>query len=200
MLSHGVSTGALFLLVGVLYDRRHTREISAYGGLASRIPLFAFLFLVFTLSSIALPLTNGFVGEFLILSGSFKVFPYLTAVALLGVVLGAVYMLSLYRRTMFGEIDEKNNGELSDVSRRELICLLPLLFLVFFMGIYPRPILSRMEPTVQVYLRDLHVRMKPVTPGGLTADGFEEQWDEEYPTDSRALALPASFASSGGEG
>lgn len=148
MLSHGISTGALFLLVGVLYDRRHTRLISEYGGLTSQVPIFAFLFLVFTFSSIALPLTNGFVGEFLILTGSFQVFPLLTAAATLGVILGAVYMLTLYLRTMFGEIDIAKNGKLKDVTHTELAALLPLLVLVFYMGLFPQTILGSIEPSV----------------------------------------------------
>jgi NADH-quinone oxidoreductase subunit M len=160
MLNHGISTGALFLLVGVLYDRRHTRLISEYGGLASKVPLFAFLFLVFTLSSIALPLTNGFVGEFMILAGSFKTFPGLTILALSGVVLGAVYMLTLYMKTVFGELDESKNGELTDVNARELVTFLPLLFLVFYMGIYPKPFTDRIEPTVEAYINGVERRSR----------------------------------------
>lgn len=158
MLNHGVSTGALFLLVGVLYDRRHTRAISEYGGLASKVPVFAFLFLVFTLSSIALPLTNGFVGEFLILNGSFQVFPVLTAIALSGVVLGAVYMLTLYMKTCFGELDEKKNGDLEDVKPHELSTLIPLLIAVFVMGIYPQPIIKLYEPTLKSYIAQIEAR------------------------------------------
>lgn len=152
MLNHGISTGALFLLVGVLYDRRHTRLIAEYGGLASKVPVFAFLFLVFTLSSIAVPLTNGFVGEFLILAGSYKTFPLYTVIALLGVVLGAVYMLSLYKRTVFGELDPAKNGELTDVNRRELVTLLPLLVLVFWMGLFPAPFMRLIEPGVNQFI------------------------------------------------
>jgi NADH-quinone oxidoreductase subunit M len=152
MLNHGISTGALFLLVGVLYDRKHTRLIADYGGLTAKVPLFAFLFLVFTLSSIALPLTNGFVGEFLILTGSFKTFPWLTVIATSGVVLGAVYMLTLYLKTMYGELDEQKNGDLTDVNARELVTFAPLLVMVFWMGLYPQPFLRVIEPTMQAYL------------------------------------------------
>lgn len=158
MLNHGVSTGALFLLVGVLYDRKHTRLIADYGGLVDRVPLFAFLFLVFTLSSIALPLTNGFIGEFLILSGSFKTFPILTIVATAGVVLGAVYMLTLYMKTVFGELDQSKNGDLTDVSKRELAVFMPLLVLVFWMGLFPQPFLSRMSSSVNAYLAQVKER------------------------------------------
>lgn len=154
MLNHGISTGALFLLVGVLYDRKHTRLIADYGGLASKLPIFAFLFLVFTLSSIALPLTNGFVGEFLILAGSFKRFPTLTTIALLGVILGAVYMLTLYMKIMYGEINEEKNGNLKDLSFIELLTLAPLFVFVFVMGIYPKPFLSIIEPSVAVWVEN----------------------------------------------
>ena len=162
MLNHGISTGALFLIVGVLYDRKHTRAISDYSGLTSKVPVFAFLFLVFTLSSIALPLTNGFIGEFLILTGGFAVFPRLTVIALLGVVLGAVYMLTLYLKTMFGQLDETKNGDLKDVTRTELWALIPLLVMVFVMGLYPQPILSRMQPSVDAYLRNYDKRKQLV--------------------------------------
>ncbi len=158
MLSHGVSTGALFLLVGMIYERRHTREISDYGGLASIVPIFAFLFLVFTLSSIALPLTNGFIGEFLILTGSFLVFPVFTAIAVLGVILGAIYMLTLYMRTMFGEINTEENKTLKDLTGIEIVTLAPLFLLVFYMGVYPQPILKRMEPTLVSYIEFVETR------------------------------------------
>jgi NADH-quinone oxidoreductase subunit M len=158
MLNHGVSTGALFLLVGVLYDRKHTRAIADYGGLTSKVPLFAFLFLVFTLSSIALPLTNGFIGEFMILSGSFQSYPYLTAAAVAGVILGAIYMLSLYLRTMFGEIDEGKNGDLEDVRPIEIATFAPLLALVFIMGVFPQPFLKTMEPSVANYMETVKSR------------------------------------------
>jgi NADH-quinone oxidoreductase subunit M len=158
MLNHGVSTGALFLLVGVLYDRKHTRMIADYGGLAAKVPVFAFLFLVFTLSSIALPLTNGFIGEFLILTGSFQTFPVLTTLAVSGVVLGAVYMLTLYMKTMFGEIDEAKNGDLTDVRPIELATFAPLLILVFVMGIYPQPMLRAMQPSVDQFVKTTRER------------------------------------------
>ena len=158
MLNHGISTGALFLLVGVLYDRKHTRAIVDYQGLASKVPIFAFLFLVFTLSSIGLPLTNGFVGEFMILIGSFKAFPLMTAIAVLGVILGAVYMLTLYMKTMFGELNEDKNSDLTDVNRIELITFAPLFVLVFYMGIFPQAILSTMEPSVDKFIADVEKR------------------------------------------
>lgn len=149
MISHGLSTGALFLLAGFLYERRRSREISAFGGLCGRMPVFAFIFMVFTLSSIALPLTSGFVGEFMILAGSFSVYPRLVIAALLGVVLGAVYMLALYLKTMFGELDQEKNGELKDLNRTELWMTAPLAFLVFVLGVYPGPFLQRIDQGVR---------------------------------------------------
>jgi NADH-quinone oxidoreductase subunit M len=156
MLNHGISTPALFLLVGVLYDRTHTRNIADYGGLSSKVPVFAFLFLVFTLSSIALPLTNGFIGEFMILLGSFETFPIHVCIAVLGVILGAVYMLTVYKATMFGEIDEAKNGDLQDVTKREIITFAPLFVLVFVMGIYPSIFLKPMEPAVNDYIKSVN--------------------------------------------
>lgn len=148
MLSHGLSTGALFLLVGVLYERRHTRELSEFGGLAAKMPLLAFVFMIFVLTSMAVPLTSGFVGEFMVLAGSFKVYAWLTLVSLLGVILGAVYLLTLYLKTMFGEINEEKNGNLPDLRRTEIITFLPLILLVLILGLYPKPVLQTLEPAV----------------------------------------------------
>ena len=158
MLNHGISTSALFLIVGVLYDRRHTREISEYGGLTSQIPIFAFFFMIFTLSSIALPLTNGFIGEFLILAGSFQSFRLYTVASVGGVVLGAIYMLTLYMKTMFGEIDAKKNGALTDVSKREIAILTPLAVMVFYMGLFPAQMLAVIETSVGHYIEVVEER------------------------------------------
>ncbi len=147
MINHGISTGALFLLVGVLYDRTHTRLIADYGGIAAKVPVFATLFLLFTLSSIALPLTNGFVGEFMILAGSFETYPMLTLFALAGVVLGAVYMLTLYMKTMYGEVNPAREG-LTDIRLIEAVTLTPLLILVFWLGLFPQPLVDLIEPSV----------------------------------------------------
>ncbi len=203
MLNHGVSTGALFLLVGVLYDRKHTRAIEDYQGLAGKVPFFAVLFLIFTLSSIALPLTNGFIGEFLILSGSFKDFPELTVLAVSGVVLGAVYMLSLYKRTMFGELNEDKNSDLSDVSGREMATFLPLLLLVFWMGLYPKPILSRIEPTLEAYLGAVRERSQSLEASEFASlDSDMTDGDTDIDTavlpvaDPRAVTRTGSFGDS----
>jgi len=155
MLNHGVSTAALFFIVGVLYDRKHTRLIADYGGLAAKVPVFAFIFLVFTLSSIGLPLTNGFIGEYLIMLGGYSAHKSLGAVATLGVILGAVYMLSLYRRVMFGAFDEQKNGDLTDLTMRERVVFAPLLVLVFLIGLYPQPMLEKIEPSSAAILQSV---------------------------------------------
>jgi NADH-quinone oxidoreductase subunit M len=186
MLNHGISTGALFLLVGVLYDQRHTRLISEYGGLAGKVPVFAFLFLVFTLSSIALPLTNGFIGEFMILAGSFKTFPWLTVIAGTGVILGAIYMLTLYMKTMFGELDISKNGSLTDVNFRELATFVPLLVMVFWMGLFPQPFLDRMEPTINSYLSAVKERSERLQ-GNESGIPQEGQGGSESPATLAAL-------------
>ena len=158
MLNHGISTAALFLIVGVLYDRKHTREIADYQGLGQKVPVFSAVFLIFTLSSIGLPLTNGFVGEFLILLGSYRYNWALTVAAVSGVILGALYMLSLYRRVVFGELNEEKNKDLPDLTLREAMVFLPLVLMVFFVGLYPKPILRDLQPATKATLNMLHYR------------------------------------------
>jgi NADH-quinone oxidoreductase subunit M len=148
-LNHGISTGGLFLLVGVVYERRHTREISEYGGLSKVMPVYAAIFLVMTMSSIGLPTLNGFIGEFLILQGVFVVSKVWAAFAASGVVLGAAYMLYLYQRTMFGKVENPKNERLLDMGQREFATFAPLLILAVWMGIYPAPFLRRLEKSVQ---------------------------------------------------
>ena len=152
MVNHGVSTGALFLAVGMLYDRRHTRMIDDYGGLAKVTPAFAAFFMIFTLSSIGLPFTNGFVGEFLILLGAFKANTWYGVLGTSGVVLAACYMLWMYQRVVFGKVTRPENEKLPDLSDRERLVLIPLVVLVFWIGIYPKPFLSRIEPAARQVL------------------------------------------------
>ncbi len=153
-LNHGISTGALFLIVGIVYERRHTREISEYGGLSKVMPVFAFVFGVMMLSSIGLPMLNGFIGELLILQGVYVVNKIWTAVAASGIVLGAAYMLWLYQRTMLGKLENPANASLRDLNLRELATFVPLIALAFWIGIYPSPFLKRLETSVtQVVLR-----------------------------------------------
>ncbi len=148
MLNHGVSTGALFLLVGVIYDRRHTRLIEEFGGLANRMPVYAAVFLIVILSSIGLPGLNGFVGEFLILLGTFGANRARAAVATLGVILSAVYMLWTYQRVIWGEINNERNESLPDLVGRERAMLTPLLIVIFWMGIYSNHFLRPMDASV----------------------------------------------------
>lgn len=151
MLNHGISTGALFLLVGMIYERTHSREISKYGGLAGVLPIFTISFFIITMSSIAVPLTNGFVGEFLILLGAFKAQPAFAYVAVTGVVLGAVYMLWMFKRVFFGEKGELVKDEhhpLHDLNAREIVVLAPLVLMVFWMGIFPNHFLNYSKASI----------------------------------------------------
>ncbi|QSV46563.1 NADH-quinone oxidoreductase subunit M [Geobacter benzoatilyticus] len=159
MLNHGVSTGALFLIVGFIYERRHTRLITDFGGLAKQMPVFATIFMIVTLSSIGLPGTNGFVGEFLILTGAFESeLRWFAVIAASGVILSAVYMLWMYQRVMFGELTNPKNQTLSDLNAREIAIMLPLLVLVFVMGVYPTPFINKMNPSLEKLV--VHVKSK----------------------------------------
>jgi NADH-quinone oxidoreductase subunit M len=151
-LSHGISTGALFLLVGVLYERRHTRMISDFGGIAKVMPCYAAIFMIIMMSSIGLPGLNGFVGEFLIMLGAFMASKVAAVFAASGVVLAAAYMLWMYRRVFFGELDKEENKELKDLNGLEWAYLLPMVFFAFWMGIYPASFLNKMEPTIEQWL------------------------------------------------
>jgi NADH-quinone oxidoreductase subunit M len=153
MLNHGLSTGALFLLVGMIYDRRHTRMIEDFGGLWKQLPIFSAVLLVVTFSSIGLPGLNGFVGEFLILLGAFNASPPWAAAAATGVILGAIYMLWMFRRVIFGPLTNPENQKLQDLNGREILILAPVLALIVFMGVYPQPFLSRMKPAVDLTLK-----------------------------------------------
>ena len=149
MVNHGLTTGALFLLVGMIYDRRHTREISEYGGLARVMPVFAGFFLFTAFASIGLPGLNGFIGEFKILLGSYITLPVHAIVAAFGVVLAAVYMLWAYERMFNGPVSKAENQGLSDLSGRELAIIIPIAALVVFLGVYPKPALDRIQPSVE---------------------------------------------------
>ncbi|HSR50505.1 MAG TPA: NADH-quinone oxidoreductase subunit M [Acidobacteriota bacterium] len=149
MLNHGISTGGLFLLVGMIYDRRHTRQIEDFGGLAQSMPVFAAFFMVITLSSIGLPGLNGFVGEFLTLQGTFLANPVYAAFATTGVILSAVYMLWMYQRVFLGKMTNQENSALSDLSPREIGLLLPLVLLALWMGVYSSAFLRPMDASIQ---------------------------------------------------
>jgi NADH-quinone oxidoreductase subunit M len=148
MLNHGVSTGGLFLLVGMLYERRHTRALAEFGGLWAAVPRYAAALLVVLLASAGLPGLNGFVGEFLILAGTFERWPRAAAVATSGIVLGALYLLVMYQRVAFGPLDREENRTLADLDRRELAVIVPVIALCFAMGLHPMPLLSRIRPSV----------------------------------------------------
>ena len=149
MLNHGVSTGALFLLVGMIYERRHTRLISDFGGLAHKMPVFAAFFMVITLSSIGLPGLNGFIGEFLILLGTFGERPYFAVFAATGVILSAVYMLWMYQRVFLGKITREENNTVLDLNKREIATILPLILLALWMGVFPGGFLRKMDTSLQ---------------------------------------------------
>jgi NADH-quinone oxidoreductase subunit M len=149
MISHGIVSGALFMLVGVIYDRRHTKMMSEFGGLAHSMPTFATIYGIMLMASVGLPLTIGFVGEFLSLMGFYRVNWIMTILAGSGIILGAVYMLNLYKKSFFGEITNEKNRGLKDVSGRELAALVPLVALVVILGIYPKPLLAPIDASVK---------------------------------------------------
>ena len=152
MISHGISTGALFLLLGMLYERRHTREIADFGGLGRVAPWLATAFVITALASIGLPGTSGFVGEFLALLGTFETRPILAIVATSGVIFAAYYMLPMVQRVFFNELDSDENRNVKDLSGREIAVLSPLLVLMLVLGVHPTPVLERMEPSVRAVL------------------------------------------------
>jgi NADH-quinone oxidoreductase subunit M len=177
MINHGLSTGALFLLVGMLYERRHTRLVTAFGGVAKPMPVYAFFFGLVTMSSIGLPMLNGFVGEFLILLGAFLTHPWYAVVAASGVVLAAAYMLWMFRRVMFGPVDNPENRKLIDLDLREKAVLVAITIPIVWIGVNPDPLLRRVEPSVSALLQDVYARAaqagsapSPATPVAIAAE------------------------------
>ncbi len=154
MISHGLVSGALFLCVGVVYDRMHTREIAAYGGLVNRMPLYAAVFMVFTLANVGLPGTTGFIGEFLSMIGTFKVNTWVATLAALGVITSACYALWLYRRVIFGVIEKPSLARILDLSGREIITFVPLVMLTILFGVYPKPVLDMSAASVAALLEN----------------------------------------------
>ncbi|MDD2899364.1 MAG: NADH-quinone oxidoreductase subunit M [Desulfuromonadaceae bacterium] len=204
MLNHGVSTGALFLIVGFIYERRHTRLITDFGGLSKQMPIFATIFMIVTFSSVGLPGTNGFVGEFLILLGAFESqLRWWTVIATSGVILSAVYMLWVFQRVMFGELDNPKNQKLLDLNAREIAIMLPLLVMIFFMGLYPKPIIDKMDPAIkklvtQVRVTTVNAQSIPAVPAaGLMQMPHGQQGDmQQNPADQQGGQMPAGH---GGE-
>jgi NADH-quinone oxidoreductase subunit M len=173
MLNHGLSTGALFLLVGMIYDRRHTRMISDFGGLAHANPVLASVFLVVTLSSIGLPGLNGFVGEILVLAGTFVQSRTYAAIAALGMILGAVYMLWMYQRVFLGKVTNPANRQMGDIGLREKLILLPILAAMIWIGVYSAPLLQRMEASLQLVQQRIQHARGPE--GGYRVEQFRIQ-------------------------
>jgi NADH-quinone oxidoreductase subunit M len=156
MLSHGIVSGALFMLVGVIYDRRHTKLMSEFGGLASVMPKYALIFGIMLMASVGLPLTIGFVGEFLVLLGFYKVSVIGTILAGTSVIVGAIYMLSLYKKSFFGPVTNEENSKLADLDAKELVALVPLVVIVIWLGVYPKPVLGPIDNSVKALLGFMH--------------------------------------------
>lgn len=167
MISHGIVSGALFLCVGVVYDRMHTREIAAYGGLVNRMPIYAVIFLVFTMANVGLPGTSGFVGEFLTLLGTFKVSIPTATVATLGVILSAAYALWLFRKVVFGVLDKPSLVGIKDMTLRESIILVPLVILTILFGVYPKPVLDMSAASIQQLVSNYNTAISAVKAAAL---------------------------------
>lgn len=162
MVNHGLSTGALFLLIGMIYERRHTRMISEFGGLAKQMPKYFFFFLIVMFSSIGLPLLNGFVGEFLILLGAFRATWWVSVIATTGVIWGAVYMLWMFQRIMFGPLTNPKNQQLQDLNRREMAILIPIILVMFWIGIYSNSFLRKTDVAVRESIRHAQTKNPPL--------------------------------------
>ena len=162
MISHGIVSAALFLCVGVVYDRMHTREIAAYGGLVNRMPIYAFAFLVFTLANVGLPGTSGFVGEFLTLIGTFRINTWVATLATIGTILSAAYALWLYRKVIFGRLEKPSLFNIKDIGWREMVVLAPLVILTIVFGVYPKPVLDVSAASVTQLIDNYQHALSPV--------------------------------------
>src|SRR5216117_174479 len=165
MINHGISTGALFFLIGMLYERRHTRLVAGFGGIAKVVPLFAGVLTIVSLSSIGLPSTNGFVGEFLVLIGAFKTYPVAATIAAAGVIVAAMYLLPALQRVIYNPLDKPENERLPDLTPRELAVLLPLVACIVWIGVYPKPILRRTEPAALQFIQSVRASAAAMTAG-----------------------------------
>ena len=171
MLSHGIVSAALFLVVGVVYDRIHSREIAHYGGLVNRMPIYAFTFMIFMLASVGLPGTAGFVGEILVLVGVYQVNTWVAALTALGVILGAAYMLWLYRRIIFGQLEKDDLKQITDMNAREIALFAPLVILAVLMGIYPAPFLDVMHVSVDNLIHQYQTAVQAAAGGSMQLAG-----------------------------
>ena len=171
MLSHGIVSAALFLVVGVVYDRIHSREIAHYGGLVNRMPIYAFTFMIFMLASVGLPGTAGFVGEILVLVGVYQVNTWVAALAALGVILSAAYMLWLYRRIIFGQLEKDDLKQIADMNAREIALFAPLVILAVLMGIYPAPFLDVMHVSVDNLIHQYQTAVQAAAGGSMQLAG-----------------------------
>src|SRR5205085_4817185 len=160
MINHGISTGALFFLIGIIYERKHTRLIEAYGGIARTVPLFAALLTLVSLSSIGVPGTNGFVGEFLVLLGTFRTHPYLAVIAATAVIFAAAYLLWAIQRILFNPLDKVENEHIPDLNRRELLLMTPLIAAIIWLGVYPEPVLRRTQRAAERFVSQVDSRAR----------------------------------------
>jgi len=158
MINHGISTGALFFLIGMIYERRHTRLIEAYGGIARVVPMFAALLTIVTFSSIGVPGTNGFIGEFLVLIGAFKTQPIMSVIASTAVIISAAYLLWAIQRILFNPLDKPENEHIPDLNRRELAIMIPLVACIVWLGVYPAPVLRRMQGAAERFVTSVDAR------------------------------------------
>jgi len=190
MLNHGISTSALFLLVGIVYERRHTRLIAEYGGLSKTMPVYATIFMIMTMSSIGLPGLNGFIGELSILMGAFQAAPWLAVLATTGIVLGAAYMLWLFQRAMFGPISEVN-AQMKDLNAREIAYFLPLVVAAFWIGIYPKPVMAVLQAPVKKLVQQ-------VNPDFYTQESLAEGQRVAAQVGAKAMNAPGQTSQEGG--
>jgi len=184
MINHGISTSGLFLIVGIVYERKHTRMIADFGGLSKSMPVYATIFMIMTMSSIGLPLLNGFIGEATILMGAFQAFPWAAVVATLGIILGAAYMLWMYQRVMFGPITSENE-KMADLNAREVLYFAPLVAAAFWIGLYPKPVMDIMDAPVKKLVEQ-------ITPGYHAAQVLAAKQAEAARRGMRGMAAPAA--------
>jgi NADH-quinone oxidoreductase subunit M len=193
MLSHGIVSGALFLCVGVVYDRLHSREIARYGGLVNNMPRYAFAFMIFMLASVGLPGTSGFIGEFLVMVGVFHATTWVAFLITTGIILGAAYMLWLYRRVIFGKLEKDDVKAMLDLSPREVAIFLPLILIVLWMGIYPASFTSITGPTIDQLISNYQVAVGPTQPSSIIAPA-EAAPTETAPAEPGTQPAPAAPA------